>query len=104
MLVLSLLVAGTAAQAHSTAVATVHIKDFAFEPASLTVNVGDTVAFVNDDDDAHTVTSANGRFDSKGLDTHSRWEYTFGRVGTFTYFCALHPYMKGAVIVRATTR
>ena len=37
--------------------ATVHIRDDAFTPATITVRAGDSVTFVNDDDDAHTVTA-----------------------------------------------
>lgn len=98
------LVIPAAAYAAQSPVATVHVKDFAFSPATLVVNVGDTVAFVNDDDDAHTVTSSNGAFDSKGLDTNGRWEYTFKKPGKFTYFCALHPYMKGTIVVKAVAQ
>jgi len=34
------------------------------------------VTFVNDDDDAHTVTAVDGSFDSKGLDTGGVWRHT----------------------------
>ena len=98
-LLLALLATG-AAGAHENPVATVHIKDFAFHPATLTVTAGDTVAFINDDDDAHTVTASAGAFDSKGIDTHGRWEYRFKTAGTFGYVCALHPYMKGTIVVK----
>ena len=80
--------------------ATVHLKDDAFGPKTLTVPVGTTITFVNDDDDAHTVTSTNGLFDSKGLDTHGVWKHKFEKTGTYTYFCELHPFMKGTIIVK----
>lgn len=79
----------------------VHIKGFKFVPAALTVKAGTTVTFVNDDDDAHTVTSVAKAFDSGGLDTRDRWTYTFKTTGTFNYLCAVHPYMKGVVTVTA---
>jgi plastocyanin len=78
---------------------TVHIRDFAFVPATLSIARGDTVIFINDDDDAHTVTASDKSFDSAGLDTHDRWKHTFTKDGTYTYFCALHPYMKGTIVV-----
>jgi plastocyanin len=78
---------------------TVHISDFAFKPATLNVNVGDTVVFINDDGDAHTVTAVDKSFDSAGLDTHDQFKHTFANAGTYPYFCALHPYMKGTIIV-----
>ena len=83
---------------------TVHIKDFAFKPAIVTIHVGDTVRFVNDDDEAHTATANDGSFDSKGLDTHDRWQFTFTKAGTFAYICSLHPYMKGKIVVEAAKR
>lgn len=102
ILTLALLFCGAPAQAAPlVAEPVVHIVDFAFKPSALTIHVGDRVTFVNDDDDAHTVTSSDGAFDSKGLDTHERWEFTFSRAGSFSYFCALHPYMKGTIVVKA---
>ena len=80
--------------------ATVHIKDDAYNPATITVHTGESVLFVNDDDDAHTVTSTDNVFDSKGLDTNSRWQYTFTKAGNYKYFCELHPFMKGTVVVK----
>lgn len=80
---------------------TVTINDDAFSPTTLTIAAGQTVTFVNNDDDAHTVTAASGSFDSKGLDTHAVWRHTFARPGTFSYFCQLHPFMKGTIVVKA---
>jgi len=84
--------------------AVVHVKDFSFKPPKVTVHVGDTVLFVNDDGDAHTVTADDKSFDSGGLDTGDTWTRTFTKPGTYTYFCALHPYMKGEVIVLAAEK
>lgn len=81
------------------AVATVHIKDFKYNPPALTVHVGDRVTFVNDDDEAHTVTASDKSFDSEGLDTNGMWQHVFTKSGTYHYFCELHPYMKATVIV-----
>ncbi len=85
------------------AVATVHIKDFAYKPPALTVHVGDRVTFVNDDDEAHTVTASDKSFDSEGLDTNGTWQHVFTKAGTYHYFCELHPYMKATVIVLPAT-
>ena len=78
---------------------TVHIKDFAFHPPTLTITAGQTVRFINDDQDAHTVTGVG--FDSEGLDTGDSWTHTFDKPGTYMYYCELHPYMKGTIVVRA---
>ena len=82
---------------------TVTIKDDAYAPTSLTISAGQTVTFVNRDDDAHTVTSTTGTFDSKGLDTGDVWHYTFTKAGTYKYFCELHPFMKGTIVVKSVT-
>ena|SRR5208283_3231937 len=99
ILLLALFLASVPAQAVTPP--TVRIANDAFAPATLTVTVGTTVLFVNSDDDAHTVTSTDGFFDSKGLDTNHSWSYTFRKPGTYTYFCELHPFMKGAIVVKA---
>ncbi len=84
------------------AVLTVAIKDFAYTPKTLTVSVGDSVHFINKDDEAHTATLEGGGFDSGGLDTGESFTYRFTKPGTYSYFCSLHPYMKGTIVVRST--
>jgi plastocyanin len=81
----------------------VTIRNDAFSPATLTVRAGETVTFTNDDDDAHTVTATDGSFDSKGLDTNGVWRHTFSKPGVYAYFCELHPFMKGTIVVKAAT-
>ena len=100
LLILSVLLALGPAPAPSTAPATVvHIKNFAYVPPALTVAAGTTVRFVNDDGEAHTVTASDKSFDSGGLDTGEAWSHRFTSAGTFPYFCAVHPYMHGTVVV-----
>ena len=77
----------------------VHMTNFAFQPQTLTVHTGDTVTFINDDEEPHTVTATDKSFDSAGMDTHGTWKHAFAKVGTYTYFCELHPYMKGKIVV-----
>ena len=88
--------------ATATAVQTVEIKDFAFKPAVLNVAAGESVTFVNHDQEAHTVAAQNGAFKSSGLDTNDRWTVRIAKPGKYAYFCSLHPYMKGTIVVRAT--
>jgi plastocyanin len=80
---------------------TIHIKNFAFVPASLTIPAGTRVTFINDDDEPHTVTATDKSFDSEGLDKNARWSHTFAKAGTSAYFCELHPMMHGRVVVLA---
>jgi len=97
----ALLAATGAAAPPPPAVTTVHLRDFAYAPRDLTVSAGSTVRFVNDDGEAHTVTAADHSFDSAGLDTGDAWTHRFATPGTYRYFCALHPYMHGTIVVRA---
>ena len=84
---------------------TVHIKDFKYAPAPLHVRAGDVVRFVNDDDEAHTVTATDKSFDSEGLDTAGTWDHAFTKPGIYAYFCELHPYMKATIVVgKAVTK
>jgi plastocyanin len=74
------------------------IDNFTFEPAQLVVKVGTTVTWKNRDDIPHTVVSA-GKFRSKTLDTDESFAFTFTMTGDYTYFCSLHPHMKGTIKV-----
>jgi plastocyanin len=78
----------------------VKIDNFSFGPGTLTVPVGTTVTWTNRDDIPHTVVSTDGVFKSKVLDTDEKFAYTFGKAGTFAYFCSIHPKMTGKVIVQ----
>lgn len=82
--------------------AKVSIENFAFEPKELVVTAGTTVAWVNADDAPHTATSTASPplFDSKTLKTGGTFSFEFKAPGTYEYFCKLHPYMTGKVIVR----
>jgi Icc protein len=78
----------------------VKIDNFSFGPGTVTVPVGTTVTWTNRDDIPHTVVSTDGVFKSKVLDTDEKFSYTFGKAGTFPYFCSIHPKMTGKVIVQ----
>ncbi|MFB5607353.1 MAG: plastocyanin/azurin family copper-binding protein [Candidatus Nitrosomaritimum yanchengensis] len=74
-------------------------------PYSITIFVGDTVKWENPDSAAHTVTSGNisdghdGTFDSGLFMSGGTFEFTFNDKGTYDYFCMVHPWMTGKVIV-----
>ena len=76
----------------------VHIDNVVFEPAQLTVKVGQTVTWTNRDDIPHTVVCA-GKFRSKTMDTDGTFSFTFTAPGDYKYFCSLHPHMTGMVKV-----
>jgi len=96
-----LLAAAVGSPAPGAAAATVHLKDDAFEPAVVTIHPGERVAFVNDDDDAHTATADDNSWDSEGLNRAERWVHVFTKAGTYTYHCTVHPFMKGTIVVQA---
>ncbi|MBI4216161.1 MAG: cupredoxin domain-containing protein [Chloroflexi bacterium] len=87
------------------AVQGVDLRNFAFQPASLTAKVGTAVIWTNRDTaTTHTVTStatpegASG-FDSGELLNGQTFRLTLGKVGRYTYQCILHPSMTGEIIV-----
>lgn len=91
---------GTATAQQKTETADVKVGNFTFGPATLTVPAGTTVTWTNRDDIPHTVVSTTQAFKSKVLDTDERFSFTFGKAGTFEYFCSLHPKMTGKVVVK----
>jgi plastocyanin len=97
------------------------IENFAYNPADITVPVGTTVTWVNQDAVGHTVTegdpnspkAANLRvFDSSGealtgkvalIGPGQSWNYTFTTPGTYEYYCIVHPYMIGQITVTSAS-
>lgn len=77
----------------------IRIENFTFNPATLTVPLGATVTFDNNDDIPHTIVSIPLKARSKPLDTGDKYSFTFTTAGSFEYFCGLHPHMKGMVTV-----
>jgi plastocyanin len=83
--------------------AVVHIRDDKFVPASITVRAGDTITFVNDDDDAHTATADDQSWDSEGLNQGQKWPHAFAKAGKIAYHCTVHPMMHGTIVVRSAS-
>src|SRR5437762_14247945 len=78
----------------------IEIKDFAFNPKTLTVKSGEKLTWINHDDEPHTVVSVEKQFNrSTALDTDQEFTVTAGAPGTYTYFCSVHPKMTGTIIV-----
>jgi plastocyanin len=78
----------------------VKIANFAFDPATITVSIGTTVKWTNQDADDHTITADDGSFDSGQMAQGASFSFTFSKAGTFTYKCANHPSMLGKVVVQ----
>ena len=81
---------------------TVNIQGFSFAQASLTVKKGDKVTFTNKDSVGHTVTADGGAFNSSLLLQGQTYTVDTANLaaGTYTYYCAPHPNMKGTIIVQ----
>jgi plastocyanin len=88
-----------AAVAESTVEVT--IDNFTFTPATVTVEPGTTVHWLNRDDIPHMVVAKSLAFKSKALETDDGFSQQFNEVGEIDYFCSLHPHMTGKVIVSA---
>ena len=87
-----------------------------YDPPQMFVTIGDTITWYNDDREAHTVTSGDspgrfgwmdnkdfgipdGIFDSGRFMPGESWSYTFDESGIFSYYCTIHPWMEGIVII-----
>ncbi len=78
---------------------TVQIRNYAYAPQKVTVPVGTTVTWVQEDSTVHTVTDV-GIFDSGPLSRGQRYSHTFRTPGTYDYRCTVHPGMTGSVTVQ----
>jgi plastocyanin len=92
---------GDGHRAHATE-SVIRISNFSFMPPLLTVPVGTTVTWVNEDDEPHTVVESDKLFKSHALDTGDTFSFTFSIPGTFKYLCTIHAHMVGAVVVAAS--
>lgn len=86
-----------------------------YDPPFMPIEAGDTVTWENNDREPHTVTSgqgsgrfgwmsddygtSDGLFESELFAPGESWSMTFSEEGTFPYFCLIHPWMEGAIIV-----
>ena len=82
-------------------------SDKSYNPNPININAGDSVAWTNNDNDIHTVTSGSDEgpsigkeFDSGTLGEGQSFTHKFENPGTYEYFCSIHPSMVGEVIVK----
>ena len=79
-------------------------NDDCYIPSKIMIKPGETVYWQNQDAAFHSVTSGfyddpDGLFDSELLDPEDIFSYKFTEEGIYDYYCTLHPWMKGAVLV-----
>ncbi len=98
-LALGMGVASGSAAAAAPEASQVQIKDFMFEPMTLTIRAGTSVTWVNQDDEPHTVVGDGGLFRSGALDTGEAYSFRFEKAGTYAVFCSIHPQMKARIII-----
>ncbi len=77
----------------------IDISGMAFSPNTLTISVGDTVTWTNQDGAPHSATGDNGEFDSGTLNNGQNFSFTFTAAGTYTYHCSVHNGMTATIIV-----
>tara|TARA_B100001167_G_C16476514_1_gene170309 strand:+ start:77 stop:481 length:405 start_codon:yes stop_codon:yes gene_type:complete len=80
------------------------IEDICYIPSDIVVEKGGSVTWLNEDSSFHTVTSGfygepTDLFDSGYLDPYEYYTLSFDEIGTYDYFCTLHPWMMAQVIV-----
>jgi plastocyanin len=80
------------------------VVDRCYIPSSIVIESGKEITWINEDSAFHSVTSGfydapTNLFDSGHLDPFESYTLAFDRKGTFDYFCTLHPWMMGQVIV-----
>jgi amicyanin len=90
---------GTSAPAASGVQVT--MRGLAFQPAVIHAKVGQTVVWTNDDTPAHNVTYVSGpKFTSSPtIKPGQKFQLKLTQAGTIHYFCTIHPFMKGTIVV-----
>jgi plastocyanin len=78
----------------------IDISDFAYSPASVTVKLGTTITFMNEESVEHTATSdTEGAFDTGTLHKGQAAHFKLNKVGIYSYHCSFHPFMHGTIKV-----
>jgi plastocyanin len=75
------------------------LQSIAFLPDRVTIQVGQTVVWTNEDPTEHDVVADNGDFKSKVLGKGDSYSFAFEKAGTFPYHCSLNEGMTGTIIV-----
>jgi plastocyanin len=92
--------------AHNRLCATFHN---CYSPEEISIQTGDTITWPNEDSEPHTVTSglpgkSDEYFDSGLYKPEESWVFTFNELGNFDYYCTIHPWMIGKVLVTGESK
>jgi plastocyanin len=77
----------------------IDIQNFKFSPDTVTIKVGQTVTWTNQDSATHSVVALDGSWKSASLDNGGKFSHTFDTAGTYDYRCGFHASMTGKIIV-----
>jgi plastocyanin len=91
--------AGVASTGPGAPTAVVSIKNFAFSPVPLNIQVGETITVTNNDGTDHTFTDNGGAFDTGHIAPAASKTVAIPKAGTYAYHCNIHPSMKGVIQV-----
>lgn len=89
-----------AAPAPMAGVHEVAIRNFVYEPASLSIRVGESVRFTNYDAAPHDAVAYTGSWKTPLLKVNESATQVYGEKGVFPYYCTVHPAMRGTVEVQ----
>ena len=91
----------TQATTTTTTSGVVHVvlQNVAISPATVNINVGQSVTWTNNDSFNHHLVGDLGQFDSGTMPLGAVFTFKFTTAGTVTYHCSIHPSMTGTVIV-----
>ncbi|HEX8958817.1 MAG TPA: plastocyanin/azurin family copper-binding protein [Solirubrobacterales bacterium] len=92
--------AAPSGDAQASGAKTVDIVSFAFHPGTLRVRRGAKVVFSNTAAIAHTASGRRGAFEAGVIRPGHSAAVRFRRRGVFSYFCRIHPFMHGKIVVR----
>lgn len=86
-------------KAPAAASKTILIENYTFSPPEIRIGAGSEVVWKNSDGVEHTVTAADGSFDSGTLRPNDEYKRKFTKTGTYSYICDMHPSMTGIIVV-----
>ena len=72
----------------------------AFGQNPLTIPVGTTISWVNNDNTSHTSSADGNQWSSGNIAPGGRFNFTFASAGRYTYHCQIHPNMIGTIVVQ----
>lgn len=77
----------------------IQMKNFAFDPPTITISAGQTLVWTNDDVVPHTSTANAKAWDSRHVDPGHSFKVTLTKPGMYDYGCSIHPFMHAKIVV-----